>query len=136
MGSGSERSGYRDRDLSTPLRPSFRTALCGTDTGLWHSADDGYNWEPLLDRDRVNAVVEPDVAAAELWDLAIHPNEQVIYVATPYVGVLQSTNGGADWTVVSHGIDSKAVVVLALDPSDPATVYASTRAAGTWKRRF
>lgn len=48
-------------------------------------------------------------------------------------GVFKSTNGGESWTATNAGLTSTAVFALAIDPSVPATLYASTYSGGVFK---
>jgi hypothetical protein len=52
------------------------------------------------------------------------------------VGLYESTNGGATFTEVWNGNSSSSfgVIDVALDPLDPATVYASAFDQGLWRR--
>ncbi len=54
----------------------------------------------------------------------------VLYVATP-TGLFKSIDFGASWTAVGDGLPSAGVVVVAVDPHDPANVYAGTIWTGT-----
>src|SRR5262249_29612061 len=63
--------------------------------------------------------------------VAIDPSTpDTVYVGTAF-GVLKSTNGGADWFVVS-GLSITAVGPIAIDPAVPPTLYAAT-ANGVFK---
>ena len=48
-----------------------------------------------------------------------------VYQANPDRGVFRSTDGGAHWTKVLFKSNDIGAVDLALDPSDPKTIYAS-----------
>ena len=52
-------------------------------------------------------------------------NPGAIYVATNN-GVFKSTDRGANWTVANSGLAGIDVFSLAIDPSNPATLYAGT----------
>ena len=61
-----------------------------------------------------------------VYALAINPlNTSTIYAATD-IGVLRSTDGGASWDATNNGLPSARVTAVALDPSNPSTVYVGT----------
>jgi photosystem II stability/assembly factor-like uncharacterized protein len=61
-------------------------------------------------------------------------NPMTIYAATNN-GVFKTTDGGANWTQTDSGLGAMAseVFSLAIDPSNPATLYAGTRGGGIFK---
>jgi hypothetical protein len=96
--------------------------------GLLTSSDNGMDWSS-------GTLPEP------LFALAIDPSTpQTLYAGNAGgAGILKSTDGGAHWTFVNTGLpvlrgstgtSSPPVVVLAVDPANPATVYAGTYASG------
>jgi photosystem II stability/assembly factor-like uncharacterized protein len=48
-------------------------------------------------------------------------------------GVFKSTDGGAHWSPANTGLTNTSIQALAVDPSNPATVYAGTAAGGVFK---
>ena len=54
-------------------------------------------------------------------------------------GVFKSTNGGRSWTAINagltsaYGLSAPSIFALAIDPSAPATLYASTYTGGVFK---
>src|SRR5262249_8697532 len=48
-------------------------------------------------------------------------------------GVLKSTNGGTSWDALNSGLTNPNVLALAIDPTNPATVYAGTAGSGVFK---
>jgi photosystem II stability/assembly factor-like uncharacterized protein len=62
-----------------------------------------------------------------ILDLAVDPTRpQVVYAATYEGGVFKTANGGRTWRPANDGLGSYYVRSLAVDPSDPATLYAGT----------
>ena len=62
-----------------------------------------------------------------VYALAINPvNTSTIYAATDS-GVLRSTDGGATWDLSNNGLPSARVTAVAIDPSNPSTVYVGTQ---------
>ncbi len=53
-------------------------------------------------------------------------NNGVVYLGGAQGGVWKSVDGGANWTPLTDNQPSLAIGALALDPSDPNTIYAGT----------
>ncbi|HTR03689.1 MAG TPA: hypothetical protein VMN82_10875 [Thermoanaerobaculia bacterium] len=59
--------------------------------------------------------------------LVVNPNRRrILYVGTEGGGVFKSTDAGENWFPVDAGLDDGGVYGLAMDPSSPDTLYAST----------
>ena len=91
-------------------------------TGVFKSVNGGESWTHmgLAGTDHIGKVL-------------VHPtNPDIVYVAAmgrlwsanAERGVYRTTDGGGHWTQVLFIDDSTGVIDLAIDPSDPATVYA------------
>lgn len=85
----------------------------GTSTGVFRSDDGGLTW-PFSSR---------GIHARRVGDLVM--SGSVLYAVDLDGTVLKSTNGGASWVTRSSGIAS-FVVSIAVDPTTPDIVYAST----------
>jgi photosystem II stability/assembly factor-like uncharacterized protein len=82
------------------------------------STDSGVNWTCLTG---VGPVVQ---------DLALAPSSPAtIYAATGTLGMRKSTNRGGTWTSINGGLDKVTVLALAVDPRNPAVVYATAQSA-------
>ena len=103
------------------------TVYAGTGNGLFKSTDSGQAWVDIS-RGIWNALVTA---------VAIDPiNPSTVYVGTGIpggvgsTGVFKTTNGGDSWNYVSIGLPIQPwlsiVTSLAVDPSNPETVYAGT----------
>ena len=59
--------------------------------------------------------------------MAVHPsNSNVLYIGGAQGGVWRSTDGGSNWTALTDKECSLAMGSIALDPVNPAVVYAAT----------
>lgn len=77
------------------------------------------------------------------WAAAFHPTQDgVIYMAGDVLGVYKTTDHGLHWRMINHGLTDYGVYSLAVDPTNPQTVYAasegglykSTDAGENWAR--
>jgi photosystem II stability/assembly factor-like uncharacterized protein len=117
---------------------------CDAPGGMFKTTDSGRNWT-LSD----SGLPQP---FPSVFAIAIDPsNTSIVYAGVedgsygPLSGVYVSTDGGANWVDSSLGFPTSSIVAsIALDPSDPSTIYASacataggvyksTDAGATWK---
>jgi len=102
--------------------------LLGTaDGGLWKTTDQGSTWTQLFDA----------AASQSIGSIGVDPNnKQVIYVGTGEgnfsldaiggVGIYKSTDGGANWTLLSGTSGSNTTFRrIVVDPKDSQKVYAA-----------
>lgn len=92
--------------------------------GVYRSDDGGLTWRHLgLEETRHTGRIQ------------VHPTDpDVVYVgalgnlwaASEHRGVYRSTDGGASWEKVLYIDEHTGVVDLAIDPSNPTTIYAAT----------
>jgi photosystem II stability/assembly factor-like uncharacterized protein len=91
--------------------------------GMYRSDDGGHTWRHigLTDTRQIGAIVvdphDPNVAYVAALGHQYGPNEQR--------GVFKTTDGGATWTKVLYKDENTGASALALDPSDPKTIYAA-----------
>ena len=113
-------------------RQTTSTIYAGTNSGVFKTTNGGSNWIPIN-----NGLTDQNIGA-----LAIDPAvPSRIYAGTLGGGVFKSINGGTDWIAVNgglpgyrpnlatppppaNGISGTDVLGLAIDPSNPATIYA------------
>jgi photosystem II stability/assembly factor-like uncharacterized protein len=91
--------------------------------GVYRSTDGGNSWTHMgLE------------ATKHIGRILIHPrNPDVVYVAAvgdlwaanPERGVYRTTDGGASWARVLYVDDNTGAIDLAMDPSDPKTIFAA-----------
>jgi photosystem II stability/assembly factor-like uncharacterized protein len=84
------------------------------------TGDDCSRWESL----------GPDNVPGRMTSLAVHPSDGlVVYAGSADGGVFKTTNGGESWLPLWDQQVSLAVGAVAISPSHPNVVYAST---GEW----
>ena len=82
-----------------------------------------------------NAWSRSGLDALTVYALAVDPVTTTTLFAGTGAGVYRSTNGGADWDLVSNPLTftSNDVRCLAIDPVNPDVVYAGTYGGGVYK---
>ncbi len=69
----------------------------------------------------------PPMASGRVNAVAVHPaNGNVAYLGAANGGVWKTIDSGQNWTPLTDDQDSLAIGSLAIDPSNPETVYAGT----------
>ena len=69
----------------------------------------------------------PAFMSGRIADIVIHPaNHNVWYVAVGSGGVWKTTNSGTTWDPIFDGQDSYSIGALAMDPSNPNTIWVGT----------
>src|SRR5437867_10729180 len=120
---------YSGRVTTMAAHPSDpNVAYVGTaQGGLWKTSDAGATWAPLTDSQKSLAV----------GSVAIDPsNSSTIYVGTGEAnascdayfgaGILESTDGGATWTLLGESVFSNtSVSKVVIHPSVPTTLWPS-----------
>lgn len=95
-------------------------------TGVWLSPDGGQNWKR---------------AGGELWNesrvfgLTVHPTESRTVFAGANDGIYKSTDGGATFSHLDTPMNELDVWRIAIDPVDPAIIYAGTRPAALYRSK-
>jgi photosystem II stability/assembly factor-like uncharacterized protein len=71
--------------------------------------------------------IGPAINGGRIADIAIHPdNGNVWYVAVGSGGVWKTTNAGTTWQPIFDDESSYSIGSLAIDPSNPATIWVGT----------
>jgi len=106
-----------------PVRPD--TVYAGTGGhGVFKSIDGGTSWS--------EAGGGAQAPFAWVWGLAIDPTRtSTVYAAVNREGVAKSTDGGATWTLMSSGLGETFINVVAIDPTNPDTLYAGSTFGST-----
>jgi photosystem II stability/assembly factor-like uncharacterized protein len=94
--------------------------------GVWHSPDAGKSW--LRHR-------KPFPLNSRIQALAVLSGEPHGLLAAGDTGVFRSRDGGASWSRMGAAGDLPTVWSLAVDPSDPQTVFAGTRPTAIYRSR-
>jgi uncharacterized protein (TIGR03437 family) len=82
-------------------------------------------WTSIGPRPLLNPLSGPQ--GGRINSIAIDPRDgRVMFIATPNAGVWRTRDGGTNWTPVTDNQASPAIGALALDPTNPDTVYAGT----------
>ena len=97
---------------SSPSAPM--TIYAGTPVGIFRSADGGTTW----------AATAGAGLSGSLLGLAVDAGSPATLYAGTDQGVFISTNGAASWQAAS-GLNGNSLLVIAADPAQPGTVYAS-----------
>jgi uncharacterized protein (TIGR03437 family) len=81
---------------------------------LWVSIDGGNTWSPF-----------DNLPFAYLQTLVPDPTTPgTLYAGASDLGVFKSVDGAGDWTRISNGIATPAIYSLAVNPANPALLYA------------
>jgi hypothetical protein len=111
------RAQRRTIDLNFPARSSY---------GMYKSTDGGETWA------EVNNGLGTD---RNVHAIAVHPSDpNTVYVGTWRDGLYKSTDGGQNWVSKNNGLTALDVRALAIDSSNPQTLYAGLgQGAGIYK---
>ncbi len=99
---------------------SANSILLGTHYGLYHSSDGGKTWlaQALAGKDAMNLA---------------RPSGRTLWTAGHYV-LAKSTDGGRSWSDVQPaGLPSLDIHGFAVDPRQPATLYAAVAGRGLYR---
>ena len=101
-------------DPSSPLTV-YATARS---QGVFRSSDGGHTWQQINDG-------ISNLSMGRSAPVIIDPtNRQTLYVGSEGGGVFKSLDGGEHWFAVNSGLSDLTVLGLAMDPGNPAVLYA------------
>ena len=98
------------------------SSVFGLTTDVFKSTDGGATW---------SRGVSPGDGFSTV--LVIDPITTTTLYAGGVNGVAKTTDGGLNWTLMNSGLLPTDVSALAVDPANPATVYAGTHNSGVFK---
>ncbi len=119
--------GYVGRIAIAPTTPS--TLYMGGFDSLFRSVDGGQSWTPLTTG--LTGLVT-DIVADPQSPLTVYVSGRTPYYPPPQFfpptenGVARTTDGGESWKRLNSGLATAEVDFLALDPQQPAHLFAST----------
>ena len=134
---------WQDISAGLPENPQVRALMlsrdnpqrlfAGTQDGVFRSDDRGKSWQALGDPSD----------GREVWSLAAHPNDaNVIFAGYEPCAIARSTDGGDTWQEMDTSRVrfphittympplGKRVIGIAIDPVDPANMYAAIEVGG------
>jgi photosystem II stability/assembly factor-like uncharacterized protein len=105
-----------------PTNPSI--LLIGNESGVYKSENGGMNWDLRLDQS--NTPTDPSKPnAGSVFALTIDPtNPAIVYAGSDTVSAFKSTDNGTNWGPI--GLEGREIRHFAINPLDPATLYAAT----------
>ena len=92
--------------------------------GLWQSPDGGETWQRMR---------QPFPLESRVRALALHPTEAHTLFAGADSGVYRSGDNGASWERVSGPEANLNIWSLAIDPSNPETIFAGTSPSAVYR---
>lgn len=124
--------GFERRLYSTATNAKLLFSLARPG-GLARSRDDGRTWTPI------DQGLPKDEHEVHVLSMAIDPADvSVIYAGTGgFVGqghgVYKSTDGGDTWAPINRGMIDYRITAIAVDPTNPQTIYAGSDAGELFK---
>src|SRR5688572_16128408 len=114
------------------------TVYAGTfGKGVFKSTDAGRYWTPVPggfgDDTVLSFAIDPRDPAAIYAGTTASSSATAGAVFSPASAVIKSSNGGLTWAAANAGLPRAIVTALAIDPSNPAALYAGTSTAGVFK---
>lgn len=96
------------------------------------------SWRPLgpfgMFGNQINFGGIGQLVAGRVTSISVHPTDpQTLYVGAASGGVWKSTTGGATWAPLTDSQCSPAIGAVAVDPVNPALVYAGTGEINTFE---
>jgi photosystem II stability/assembly factor-like uncharacterized protein len=96
-----------------PLNPGM--IYLGTRSGVFKSTDGARTWSQTTLNDQT------------VFSVRLDPSDSTtLYAATVGAGIFKSSDGGDSWSAVNDGLTHQLFLSLAIDPSEPQTVFAGT----------
>ena len=114
------------------------TVYAGTfGKGVFKSTDAGRHWTPVPggfgDDTVLSFAIDPRDPATLYSGTTASSSSTADAVFSPASAVIKSSNGGLAWAAANAGLPRSIVTALAIDPSNPAVLYAGTSTGGVFK---
>ncbi len=107
--------------------------------GIFRSTDGGQSFAKVLYKDENTGGYDvdidpsnPDIVYATLWEARQGPWENAAWTGTNG-GIFKSTDGGTTWRPLTNGLQNLVQAEVAIAPSNPKRLYASTTPAGVYR---
>jgi photosystem II stability/assembly factor-like uncharacterized protein len=107
--------------------------------GIFRSTDGGQTFQQVFYKDENTGGYDvdidpanPDNIYATLWEARQGPWENGAWTGTNG-GIYKSTDGGTSWRQLTNGLGSLVQAEVAIAPSNPKRLYASTTPAGIYR---
>ena len=104
--------------------PTIYTGTVGQ--SVWRSRDGGESWE----RATQGMFSEADIRALE-----VSPDNAAVLLAGTEAGLYRTEDGGDTWAAVNSPMNELQIWALAIDPTNPDTVYAGTCPSALFRTR-
>ena len=105
-------------------KPTIYTGTVGQ--SVWRSRDGGESWE----RATQGMFSEADIRALE-----VSPDNAAVLLAGTEAGLYRTEDGGDTWAAVNSPMNELQIWALAIDPTNPDTVYAGTCPSALFRTR-
>jgi photosystem II stability/assembly factor-like uncharacterized protein len=104
-----------------PSAPNVLYLVVGSPTAQVYRSDDGAgSW----------SLTSGTFMTDYVGDVEVDPSDPAIAYVVGYPGIFKTIDSGASWTPSGSFVDA---LRLAIDPTNPATLYVATGDAGVWK---
>jgi photosystem II stability/assembly factor-like uncharacterized protein len=107
---------------------SYSICIGTIGSGLWRSADSGDSWNRSQNEGGL-------WSESRVYALASHPTERRTLFAGADDGIYKSTDAGQSFTRLDSPMNAMDVWKIAIDPSNPDTIFAGTRPAALYRTK-
>ena len=107
---------------------SYSICIGTIGSGLWRSADSGDSWKRSQNEGGL-------WSESRVYGLTVHPKEPRTIFAGADDGIYKSTDGGQSFTRLDSPMNAMDVWKIAIDPSNPDTIFAGTRPAALFRSK-
>jgi photosystem II stability/assembly factor-like uncharacterized protein len=109
---------------SVVVDPIYHTVLAGLmDRGIYRSDNQGKDW----------ASSQSGLSATTITALSQASTSSPLYVGTYGNGLFSSRDNGANWNMLSAGLDDRFINTILQSPGNPNIIYVGTQSGGIYK---